>query len=241
MAKKKKEKKQKDAVKKEEVCETFKIEKNGKEETIKSCGIEEEKLATKEQADSQNKTLKKVIILIACLASILIIAYFAIVGIRHFEYKGVEFEIVKEGKIILYRTSIPVMYNGKPADYNFYLRNDPRKLDDIPFDGKIILVKDMVINMSGSDFNCEGYGIIGVANFVKLNELLGVKVMRDENATCDSQGRYMHVQIQPGEITKITQTGQVCYTIEVKDCEILKATEKMMVEIFVRYNEVYKK
>ena len=73
-----------------------------------------------------------------------------------------------------------------------------------------------------------------------FNKDLGIKVIKDPNATCDSEGKYMFLNIQPGETTKIKQTGPSCYVMEVKDCEILKATERMMVETFVRYEEVSK-
>ncbi len=197
------------------------------------------------KSDSQNKTLRNILIGIGIISVLFLVIVFFINSTKQFEYRGVKFNNIKEGDLILYQTSIPVKYNDKTtgktidADYNFYLRNDPRKLDKIPFNGEIILSKNMVINSSGN-FNCNGDGIIGVANLVKLYEILGVNVIKDPNATCDELGRYMFVQMQSGETTSVEKTGPICYTININNCEILKATEKLMIEIFVRFNEVKK-
>ena len=124
------------------------------------------------------------------------------------------------------------------ADYNFYIRNDPRKLEEVPFEGDLHILDLMVFNTT-EDFNCDGDGVIGVANLVKLYQFLETKIMRDENATCDSQGRYMFLNIQPGEETKVTKVGPSCYNLEVNDCEILEVTERFMIETFVKYDKFF--
>jgi len=197
------------------------------------------------KSDSQNKTLRNILIGIGIVSFLFLLVVFFVNSVRHFEYRNVNFNIVKEGNLILYQTSIPVKYSDKTTgktidtDYNFYLRNDPRKLDKIPFNGEVILSNNIVINSSGN-FNCNGDGIIGVANLVKLYELFGTNVIKDPNATCDQQGRYMFVQMQSGETTNVEKTGPICYTININNCEILKATEKLMIEVFVKYNEINK-
>lgn len=192
--------------------------------------------ATKEQ----DRLLRNIFIAIGIFAIGFVMVYFFIVSQSNFEHKGIEFKAHKgdiiQGKTI-YSTSLPVQYQGQIADYNFYLRNDPRQLDSIPFEGEILFTRNIVLNMSGSTFNCEGKGVIAIANLVEMYKIFGGKVITDENATCDSQGRYSHLQIQPGEITSIKQTGPACYTLNVRDCEILKVTEKLMIETFSRYNE----
>ena len=158
--------------------------------------------------------------------------YFFIGSVRHFEYRGVTFDVVQEGQLVLYKTSLPVLYEGVVVPYNFYLRNDPRKLKNIPFEANMTYLPYLVINLT-EDFNCDGDGMIGIANLLKQYQILDIKVLRDENATCDTNERYSFIQIQSGEETSITQFGPSCYTINVDDCEILKVTEKLMVENFI--------
>jgi len=226
----------------EEVCETFNIEKDGKEELVRTCSTDssgDEKLS-KEQIQSQDKILKSVLIGIAILSITLISMYFLINSSKQFEYEGVKFEKIKEGtrmtgNLILYQTSVPIKYQGQIADYSFYLRNDPRKLEDIPFNGELNLKKNIVLNAT-DDFHCNGDGIIAIANMVKQFELFGAEIMKDENATCDSESRYSFIQIQPGETNSIEETSPFCYTLNINKCNILKVTEKFMLEGFINLN-----
>ena len=201
-----------------------------------------EEVAKKVQKRDQERILRNFII------------FFAIVGIgfatwiilsdnqSRFDYKGVEFEIVDE--IAPYRTTLPVTYkdgitgaviNNYP--YKFYLRNDPRTLEKVEFDGNLVFLRKFVINGKG-DFNCDGMGVVGVTNLATLYRVLGAEVVKDENATCDSQERYLLLEIVEGEKTKIEQIGGSCYSMQINNCEILEATERFMIETFVAVNEL---
>ena len=229
--------KDKKPVEKEKVCEIFKVEKDKEEKIIKACGTEEKKSATKEQINDQNKILRNVVIWLGAILFVFLIGYFIVGSIRHFEYKGIEFDVVKESDIVFYKTSIPVLYQDMVVPYNFYMRKDPRKLKGMVFDGEIVLLKDMVINVT-EDFNCDGDGIIAIANLANLYGVLGTNVIKDENASCDPQGRYMFIQIQSGDETSIEQFGPACYNLNVNNCEILEVTEKFMLETFIKVNEI---
>ena len=157
-------------------------------------------------------------------------------SVKTFEYKDLNFEIVQEGDIIFYRTSLPTMYQGQLTEYSFYLRNDARKLN-VPFNGNLDLKSDAVLNME-SDFNCEGKGIIAIANLLKLYQFIGINIIADENATCDSEARYTFIQILGGPETKIEQTGQSCYDIYINDCGILEGTERLMIETLNKVRSV---
>lgn len=220
----------------EEVCETFEVGKDSEEKMIRTCGVVDTKPATKEQIDSQNELLRNILLALGAIIVIFIVIYFAINSIRHFEYEGVKFDVVKEGNLIFYKTMIPAMYQGKKAEYNFYLRTDPRKLDAVPFEGKFYLANNMVLNLD-EDFNCDGDGIIAVANLVKLYEFMRVGIIADENASCSENKEYMLVHVQRGNSTGITEIGPACYEVNVANCEILKATEKLMVETFVNIQD----
>jgi len=232
MAKKKKSKNKK----KEKVCEIFKIEKGGKEEIKKVCGEEKIKISSKDQIKKENKQLKQIFIGIGVIVLIFILIIFFIRFTAHFTYEGVDFDIVKEGYLILYRTKIPIIYQGQPAEYNIYLRNDPRELEKtVPIEGTLLLLDNTVINATG-DFVCEGNGIIAIANLVNIYDVLGKNIIKDENASCDSLGRYTFLQIQPGNETSIEKTGPSCYDLNVNNCEILEVTERFMVAILVEIN-----
>lgn len=217
----------------------------GNEINNKKGGIKEKEVKPegedKQLDEMQNNLLRNVFIVMGIIVVSFLIGYYAIDSIRHFDYKGVEFNVVKEGEIIFYNTAIPVSV-GNPttgyvtADYNFYLRNDPRKLEkNVPFEGNLHLMKNIAIH-STEDFKCEGYGALAVANLVSLVGKLGGDIVRDENATCDELGRYSFIQLQPGEETSIEEVGNSCYYINIKDCEILQGTERMMIELFVQAN-----
>ena len=227
-----------DAPKKEEVCEIFDIEKNGKEETIKSCGVEEIKSPSPEQIKKEKKIFISIGLVLLGLVLMFLAFLFMMYLTSNFEVDGVKFSIDK-GTVVgmtLYKTFLPVTYNGANANYNFWLRTDPRKLNEINFSGSLVLQKNMVLNTTDL-LNCNGDGIIAAANVVKLYNVLGVKVIKDENASCDPQGRYMFLNIQEGNETKVEQFGPACYNINVNNCEILPATERFMLETFIKANK----
>src|SRR3989344_4853192 len=152
---------------------------NKEEENSKEDKEQENKIAREEEIKTQNKTLKNVMIFlvvtIASFAAVVLLIYY----LNSFSYEEVKFDIIKEGRIILYNTKFPVYSSitGKHiADYNFYLRNDPRELEKIPFDGVINLRDLMVLNITPG-LNCEGDGIIAIANFIQILENFGTKII----------------------------------------------------------------
>ncbi|MCK9596863.1 hypothetical protein M0R19_06760 [Candidatus Pacearchaeota archaeon] len=234
----------KEAVKKEKVCEIFEVEKDGKEKIIESCGVEKEKIASKEQVKKEYKIFKAIIIAMM-LFILMFLAFLWIINSQNkFNVGGVIFNVDKTALagITVYRTSLPVYGKSEitgrtvTAEYNFWLRNDPRTLKQIDFNGYLSLKKNMVINMT-DEFNCEGDGVIAVANLLKLYEIIGTTVIKDENATCDNTGRYTLLNIEAGEETKVEKFGPACYTIYIKDCDILKGTERFMLETFIKVTE----
>ena len=204
---------------------------------VKKKSLEKKKVKKsirKKEEDYYNKILKGFFILFGSIFLIIFVYYGLSYSMSHFTEDGVPYKIVQEGELIFYNTIIPVIFEGENKDYNFYLRNDPRNLD-VEFEGDFRSRENMVINSTG-DFNCEGDGIIAVANLVNLYQILGAKVIRDEEATCDAEGRYVFIQISEGNETKILQSGPTCYNIEVNNCEILEATERFMIETFISVN-----
>ena len=207
---------------------------------IKAENVESEKKVIKGQTKEENKILRNIFMLIGGVIILILAGYLIIDNVKNFEYKSVLFKTVKfcdiEPCLILYQTTFPVISNGKNAEYNIYLRNDPRKLDSIIFNGKMNLFGDMVINSTG-DFNCDGDGVIAVANMVNFYELLGTNIFKNETLGCNNQDKYTFVQILEGNETKIEQIGFSCYNIEINNCEILEGTERFLIESFIKVND----
>ena len=210
---------------------------------------EEEFKEIEKKADKENtKTLRKLFLGILIFISILILIVFFVRSINSFEYRGLKFKTEKYGELIIYQTSFPVYsqkvstLTGKAikdkyvADYNIYIRNNPTKLEKIPFDGEIVLLKNMVVNTE-EEFNCNGDGIIAIANLAELFRVINTKVITDPNATCDSEGRYIYLNILAGNESKIGKYGPACYNLYINNCEILKVTEKYIVETLIKINE----
>jgi len=191
------------------------------------------------QIERESRQLRNILIGIGAIALVFIIAEVWFNLSVNFKYEGVRFEITKdEGGLIFYKTAFPVYSsNGTHvADYNFYLRKDPRKLKEIPWNGSYILMKDVIVNMT-KEFNCDGDGIIAIANFVNVHKFFGAEIMKDENASCDSTGAYSFISIEEGNETRIEQFGPSCYRIYIKDCEILEGTERFILETFTAAKE----
>ena len=193
----------------------------------------EKRVREERQRTRENVQLKIFFMIIGIVIVVVLATMFIINQTKHFEQDGVTFNVVKE--IAPYQTSLPVIYEGKNASYNFYLRNDPRKLtEEISFDGEINLevpMNQMVINITG-EVDCNKDSGIAVGNLVSLYRVSGISVIKDENATCDKKGRYLFLQIEPGNETRIKQTSDACYTMYINNCGILKGTERFMVETF---------
>jgi len=238
---KKKENKKEEKAEKEEITEVFEIEKEGKEKIVETHGTAEEKSPSPEQIKKEKKIFLVLVMSMGFCVLVFLSIYFIMKLSNQFEYNGVNFIVDKKTMTgtTLYRTSIPVSYNGSQADYNLYLRKDPRALSLIPFNGTLNIASNMVVNMTG-DFNCNGDGIIGMANLLKLYGLVGTNVIQDANATCDSEGKYMFLRIEEGNETKIEQFGPSCYKIYIKNCEMLEGTERFMIETLVKINKVIK-
>lgn len=193
---------------------------------------------SKENKNLKNKQLNAIFIIFGILLVISFMFFYIISSVRSFEVDGVKFNVVKEGNLIFYNTAIP-LYRGAPVtgnfigDYNFYLRKDPRKISkNVPFEGKLFLLENIAVN-SKKDFNCDGDGIIAVANLAKLLEKMGANVIKDENASCDdAKKKYVYIDIKEGDETKVRQSGITCYELYVNNCEILEVTERFMLEAF---------
>ena len=191
----------------------------------------------KKKRTKEYKTLGNVLLIMGIFLVVFIASYLIINSMRYFEYQGLEFDIMEEGDVTFYHTSLPLIRNNVKIDYNIYLRNDPRELEKIPVEGKINLFEMMVINSTDS-FVCDGDGGISMYNFQQIMEALGIQIIQDPDAGCDSLARYSYIVIKEGNTTSIEQTGPSCYDFNVNNCEILPVMEKFLVETIVRANNL---
>jgi len=196
---------------------------------VKKSDSEEDTKSPKKQIEKENKQLRNLFIGIAIFLLLMAVFWWAGHLFSKIEVKGVEFVKVKEGRLVFYKTSLPVIYKGKETSYNIYFRTNPSKLEKIPFQGTLSFRKFLVLNMT-DEFSCQGQGVIAIANMVNVFNVLGTKIVKDENASCDPEARYLYVTILPGNETRIEEYAPSCYNIYTKDCEILESTERFMLE-----------
>lgn len=221
----------------EKIKEVFDIEKNGKiKEVIKKGELPLEH-SQKEQKNYQNKILNWTLIGIVILLILFIFTVFLVNSLKIIKYEGFKFEKEKAGNVIFYKMSFPLFNENKNQTYQLFIRTNPKEFDKVPLDGEMH-VKQIVVLNSTNELNCEGDGVIALANIYQLFPYIGLKLINDPNATCDSQDRYMFVNIVNSTQTSIEQTGKSCYQINVNNCEILKATEKFMIEVLIKRREL---
>lgn len=221
---------------KEKIVEYFKVIKKGKEKLVKKERVEtHEEKPSKKQVVEENKILGRVFMVLGILILVIFGSYFIMYNASNFEYRGIKFDVMQVGEIILYHTSFPANLDNRQVNYNVYLRNDPRELEkDIPFQGNIYFPEIFVLE-STPDLNCDGDGNLAIMNLQQVLKVFGTEFITDENATCDPQGRYGHMKIQTGDVSVISQfLGPACYILQATDCEILKVTERYLVESLVK-------
>jgi len=189
----------------------------------------------------ENKILKLIFLTVVFVLIIMAGMYFYVQDQSIFHYKNIEFGKNKIGDITFYETKTLSTANDGTL-FGFRLRTRPSVLENIPFKN----VEDLkLLKFNGynyeknKSFNCEGNGIIAMANLQRLFEKQGMNLIRDPNSTCDPEGRYNYFNIKYGDSTQIKEVGPNCYDIIISgddnQCQILQATEKLMVEAYSRY------
>ena len=211
-----------------------KEKKEVKEKTIKSIKKENSKKSYNEQA-------KIVMVIIASVFVLAVIGYVLLDSIRNFEYQGTQFNVVKEGELIFYKTTFRIfkITGEHVSNYNVYLRTDPRQLNKIPFDGELDLKKDVVV-IAPQEFDCEGKQVVAFTSMnIYFSDPPFLRNMYKGEASevgCDPDGKYTFIRVQENMQTGIEQFGPSCYNINVNNCEILEGIERLMLEAIVQAN-----
>ena len=177
-----------------------------------------------------------------------------------FEYIGLDFQKTQAGEVMFYSTRIPIA-NQKgevTGSYAINFREDPRELEsikvDIP-DGVVTFLRDKMMYISiQSDIPICGDNVIAVAgltDFLKSFGALQVKGAIDNEShanetgfpyvTCENTLANTVIMVRNGNETIIKKSGENCYEIEFKGCEINKATEKFSLIVLERYMSYFGK
>lgn len=199
------------------------------------------------------KELLGILVFLGVLIIVFLIASAYFKSLNTFEYKGLTFSKQKLGEIPLFYHSYYIKTNsGELAKYNFYIRNDPRtnNVTLIGAPSRLMSPGSVVylsINSDGLE-QCR-YGPLAVGSLSSFLTDNQMKVIagnldfweagerRDLWATCENRPGNKVIEILKGNETKVTIDGN-CYKIEVANCEILEATEKLEVQSLVDAKKV---
>lgn len=198
----------------------------------------------KTKKDPNEKILKNILFTISILILFVLGYYLYAQSQITLNYKDIEFKAASYGKgLIFYETqTLLPSRDGSKEDFGFRIRTKPTTLKKISFDSsKLNLMYVNGMKFEGGNFSCEGFTAIAIPNLERLFQKIGTTFVVDQNENCDPDGRYNFFIVKYGDKTQINNLGQNCYEVIVKGddeyCEILPATEKIMVEVFSKYKE----
>lgn len=205
----------------------------------------EEKEDDGKKVREESKRENKILMITLIVIGIIIVAgivYFISAGREQtsFNYEGINFTVEKIGNLTFYDTAtLATSAAGTP--FGFRIRTNPNKLKNVPFYGSenFNFTTFNLYKFDNGTFSCKGYGAISIANLYRTITEMGMQFVNDQNATCDSQGKYNFFLLKYGNETQVKQIGYNCYELEIKgndsECEILPATEKLMVDMYAKY------
>jgi len=178
-----------------------------------------------------------------------------------FNYNGLDFQKEMLGNIPLYkhtyltervtRTTGQVVRTGDASSVAILLRNDPRRLEDIPVEGKIeFLSVEQTIYISvnsAPELSCD-YSPIAMhelSSFFTQNGFaakagISNETMAEENKidyiTCENRPDRMVISFASGDSPSIVRNGN-CYILTVANCDILAPTEKFIIQSIIDAKE----
>ncbi|MEX0920153.1 MAG: hypothetical protein WDZ69_01055 [Candidatus Pacearchaeota archaeon] len=224
------------------------VKKTTKKSSNKTAGkkVAEKKPANKSSGKKyeQEKVVRNVVILsVVIILGVLVFSFWINrdkTEISEFEYEGINFGEIEfcnpEGCLKTYGTKMPVNYRGGEANYTFYFRNNPKIFDDVvPFEGELELRKNVALNITYGR-ECGGYSKVGVENLGRMMGVFGMEIFKGN----ETEGKNAtSLLIREGSQTKISQTGNSSYIMDISGCEILRGTERFMVEMLKTLNTTY--
>lgn len=187
------------------------------------------------------------IFLMLAVILIIFLVYFLIQESKKFEYKGVEFEKVKEGNLNLYFANLPFStIAGNTFYLPVYFREDPRKLEKINIStllGEGLSInKPVALSASTEILNCEDSLLAATTLSLYLGKL-GISAIgasssygyaKENNLSyvdCTNTDKYTVLMFKEYQESKIMKAGN-CYIMDIADCEIMNVTEKFMLGLW---------
>ena len=205
----------------------------------------------------ENKLERQIVKIIGFLLVLVIIylvtaAYFK--SLNHFTFEGLSFSKERYGGRVVYHYYyfIPVE-NGKPLQYNLYLKFDPRK-NDIPIIGDKVLFQDKKIYVTLDNSypaNCSDnlVGVVDLNQFLNGNQFevapavmnISYAMQNDKRyVTCESgDGTDEIIELFGSNMTAISIDGN-CHKIAIgPECRIEEAIEKFKLQAVIGAREAH--
>ena len=208
-----------------------------------------------EESNKQNSNMNKELywffgVMISLLA-LFFISYYFFQSLLTFTYHGITFEKIKEADVTFYHAIVPVKtLEEQTLRYHLYFRYDPRK-NNVPIEGEIAIPKEspvyLSINETGIRGECDDAAIAVASLSQFLREAGGFEVraaVPDEElapklnlpfADCTTNPTNTVLIIQKGNETGVLRKAETnCYTMNIANCEILRAVEKFELEMILQ-------
>jgi len=213
--------------------------------------LKKQKIIDSEQKQKRKKMEKDVIIILIIMA-VAFLAFFVFLKIFtsyavSFNYEGLKFKKEAYGKLIFYHTQVNLVRPDGRFQYNLYLRNDPRKLEQIPADFSLIFMKDTIATFDPVIDRCSDAGLagLGIGDFFSA---MGSKVKgatTDEQianetgkpfVTCENTLNATVIKLVQGDNSSIAQDNENgnCYILNIKNCEVMETTERFLLASLVQ-------
>ena len=228
-------------------------------ETSKMNNIDEDnKELKKDKKDKRGKELYWIFGFMIAIVVIFLISQSFFKGLRNFDYEGLNFQKVKVGDLSFYyyyyftEKTITGYASKELHRINLYLYNDPRK-NNVPVAGQIVYPEKYSKVYMSTDttelYKCKYFGVATTnliffltGNQFDVEAATVVPSIAEEvgmsHITCENTPDDMVIEIKHGEETKIKRKSMSCYEITVKDCEVLEAVEKFMVQTLLDAKEI---
>jgi len=207
---------------------------------------EKKKIAKEKESEIYKKLKKYALILIwlGVLVVVFVVIYSIFQGVGKIEYKGLTFIKEKYGEVIIYHYSYTTeLSDGTLRRVEVLLRGNPIE-NNISVEGKIIYPagKTVFLSINGTGMkNCE-YDVIGLGTFSLFMANNGfvlkagpsdkeeAQTKNQTYITCEKYPNNMVLSLKAGNESKIEQVSQLCYNLEVAECDILPIMEKFIVQ-----------
>ena len=199
------------------------------------------------------RRLEKELIWIAAFAVFLVLVFVVsneiFKSFNRSEYEGLTFTKERAGNLDIYHYSYYFEDRGDLIKHNLFVRKDPAT-NEVPVRGEVIFDKgkDVYITLDTTDLEECPYSVLAVGDLAKfladnrfrvksgLDDFYEAGRKRQEYVTCANRPDDSVILIRKGEKTKIT-AYELCFEIEVANCEILDAIEKFKVQSVVDARE----